>query len=471
MVGREKEQRRLRELADSGESEFVAIYGRRRVGKTYLVRETFDGEFTFCHSGMARVGMAKQLQAFRSSLKEWGYEKCPHLDNWLDAFGELKHLIAKSELQRKIVFIDEMPWMDTPKSGFVSALEHFWNGWASARKDVMLVICGSATSWIIDKVFRNKGGRRGRVTEQIPREPFTLGECEQYARSRGLDYTRRMVTECYMILGGIPYYWRMLRRGMSPAQNVDELFFLPHGRLREEFDELYASLFRKNEPYVRIVSALGAKLGGMTREELVEDAGLPDGGRLKKYLEELESCGFIRRYHAIGKRSKDAVFQLIDNYTLFYLKFIAGEGTAASRLWTERLETAEYYSWAGRAFERVCLLHVNGIKRALQIGGVKTSEYSWRGTAPDGKDAQVDLLIDRNDGIVDLCEMKYTKEAYALDEDEWNRISRRRGALRSVLPPSKAIHVVMVTGCPMLRNAWSKEVMSFITADDFFDLS
>ena len=232
MVGREKEQRRLRELADSGESEFVAIYGRRRVGKTYLVRETFDGEFTFCHSGMARVGMAKQLQAFRSSLKEWGYEKCPRLDNWLDAFGELKHLIAKSELQRKIVFIDEMPWMDTPKSGFVSALEHFWNGWASARKDVMLVICGSATSWIIDKVFRNKGGLHGRVTEQIPLEPFTLGECEQYARSRGLDYTRRMVTECYMILGGIPYYWRMLRRGMSPAQNVDELFFLPHGRLR-----------------------------------------------------------------------------------------------------------------------------------------------------------------------------------------------------------------------------------------------
>ena len=468
MVGREKEQKRLRELADSGEAEFVAVYGRRRVGKTYLIRETFDGEFAFCHSGMARVGMAKQLQAFCSSLKEWGHAKCPRLGNWIDAFDELKRVVESSSLHRKIVFIDEMPWMDTPKSGFVPALEHFWNGWASARKDVMLVICGSATSWIIDKVLRNKGGLHGRITEQIALEPFTLRECELYAQARGLDYTRRMVTECYMALGGVPYYWRMLRRGMSPALDFDELFFSPHGRLKDEFDELYASLFRKKEPYVKIVTALGMRHGGLTRDELVSRAGLPDGGRLKKYLEELEACGFIRRYCAIGKKKKESIFQLIDNYTLFYLQFLAGKEDASRRLWTERLETAEYYSWAGRAFEHVCLQHVKGIKRALEIGGVKTTEYSWRGVASDGKVAQVDLLIDRNDGIVDMCEMKFTKNEYALDENEWNAIARRRAALRMEVPPSKAIHVVMVTDGPMRQNAWSKEIVAFITAEDLF---
>lgn len=468
MIGREKEQRRLQELADSGEAEFVAVYGRRRVGKTYLVRETFEGDFTFCHSGMARVGLAKQLQAFRSSLKDWGHSTCPRLSNWIDAFDELKQVIRNSRQRRKIVFIDEMPWMDTPKSGFVPALEHFWNGWASARKDVMLIICGSATSWIIDKVLRNKGGLHGRVTEQIPLNPFSLRECELYAQARGLDYTRRMVTECYMSIGGIPYYWRMLRRGMSPAQNFDDLFFSSNGRLRDEFDELYSSLFRRKEPYVKIVSALGTKLGGLTREELITATGLADGGRLRRYLGELEACGFIRKYHAIGKKTKEAVFQLLDNYTLFYLQFIAGNGDASRRQWTDRLETAEYYSWAGRAFEHVCLQHVQGIKHALEIGGVKSSEYAWRGMAPDGKVAQIDLLIDRNDGIVDICEMKFTKDSYALTKEEWDRISRRRGALRCVIPQSKAIHVVMVTGGPVIQNAWSKEVMAFVTADDLF---
>lgn len=468
MIGRVKEQNRLRDLADSDEAEFVAVFGRRRVGKTYLVRETFDGDFTFCHSGVARVGMGSQLQAFRSSLKEWGNEKCPRLTNWIDAFDELKQVIKSSDRQRKIVFIDEMPWMDTPKSGFVPALEHFWNGWASARKDVMLIVCGSATSWIIDKVMRNRGGLHGRVTEQIALEPFTLGECEQYAQSRGLDYTRRMVTECYMALGGIPYYWRMLQRGMSPAQNFDELFFSPHGRLHDEFDELYASLFRRKEPYVKIVTSLCTRLCGMTREELAAATGLSDGGRMGKYLSELEACGFIRAYHAIGKKTKETVFQLMDNYTLFYLRFIADGASASHRQWTDRLETAEYYSWAGLAFERVCLQHVRGIKRALGISGVKTTEHSWRGVAPDGKAAQIDLLIDRNDGIVDICEMKYTKDSYSLTEEEWGRISRRRGALRCMIPQSKAIHVVMVTDRPVLRNAWSREVMAFITADDLF---
>jgi len=468
MVGRIKEQRRLRELYDSEESEFVVVYGRRRIGKTYLVRETFDGAFAFCHSGLARSGMMKQLQQFRCSLKEYGHDRCPRLTNWIDAFDELKVVVKNSDLQRKVLFIDEMPWMDTPKSGFVSAFENFWNGWASARKDVLLVVCGSATSWIIEKVMKNKGGLHDRTTEEIALAPFTLHECEEYAESRGLNYSRRMVMETYMVLGGVPYYWRMLRRGMSPAQDFDELFFGSVGRLRREFDELYASLFKRKEPYVSIVTALGSKDGGLTRDELVDMTGLTDGGRFGRYLEELEECGFIRRFQAMGMKTKGAVYQLMDCYTLFYLRFVRGCGGTDSRQWTDRLETPEYYNWAGHAFEHVCLLHIRNIKRALEIGGVRTAEYAWRGTDDRGKKAQIDMLIDRNDGIIDICEMKYTHEPYALTESEWNRICVRRKALRDSSSTSKAIHVIMVTDQPMVQNAWSKEISGVVTSDDLF---
>ena len=468
MVGRVKEQQKLRELYDSNESEFVVVYGRRRIGKTYLVRETFDGEFAFCHSGLARCGMAKQLQQFRSSLKEFGHESCPRLTNWIDAFDELKVAVKNCELGRKVVFIDEMPWMDTPKSGFVPALENFWNGWASARKDVLLVVCGSATSWIIDKVLKNKGGLHDRVTEEIALAPFTLRECEEYAESRGLGYSRRMVMEAYMALGGVPYYWRMLRRGMSPAQDFDELFFEPAGRLRREFDELYASLFKRKEPYVAIVTALGSRGGGLTRDELLAASGLADGGRFGRYLAELEECGFIRRFRAMGMRAKGAVYQLVDLYTLFYLNFVDERGNPENRMWTDRLETPEYHNWAGHAFERVCLLHVRNIKRALEIGGVRTAEYAWRGSDAQGRTAQIDMLIDRNDGIIDICEMKYTREPYSLTEREWERISVRRKALKDSTSTRKAIHVVMVTDLPLARNAWSKEVLGFVSSDDLF---
>jgi len=443
------------------------VYGRRRIGKTYLVRETFDGEFAFCHSGVARCGMQKQLQQFRSSLKEFGHEACPRLTNWIDAFDELKTAIRKCELSRKVVFIDELPWMDTPKSGFVSALENFWNGWASARKDVLLIVCGSATSWMIDKVLKNKGGLHDRVTEEIALAPFTLRECEEYAQSRGLGYSRQMVVEAYMVLGGVPFYWRMLRRGMSPAQDFDELFFAPNGRMRREFDELYASLFKRKEPYVKIVKALGTRPSGLTRDEIIEASGLADGGRFGRHLEELEQCGFIRSYRALGAKTKGMTYQLVDNYTLFYLGVVTC-GEDNGKRWTDRLETPEYYSWSGRAFERVCLQHVQAIKHALEIGGVRTSEYAWRGMTTAGKSVQVDLLIDRNDGIIDICEMKYTRAPYALTEDEWNRIALRRQALRNAVSSDKAIHVVMVTNQPLVPNAWSKEVLGTVSTDDLF---
>jgi AAA+ ATPase superfamily predicted ATPase len=289
LIGRKEEQRKLREAFDSEYSEFVVVYGRRRVGKTFLIREQFHYKFTFTHTGLAKKNTREQLQNFQSSLRRQGYEKAPLPANWLDAFDMLAELIEKSKDKRKVVFIDEMPWMDAPRSSFLPALEHFWNGFASARKDVVLIACGSATSWIIKKLLKNKKGLHNRLTYRIHLQPFTLHECEQYARQRKLGMNRKQLLEGYMALGGVAYYWSLLDKSKSLALNIDRLFFSKDGELREEYDELYASLFNHPDKYIAIIEVLGKKKTGMTRAEIVHGTGLMDNGKLSDMLEDLEN--------------------------------------------------------------------------------------------------------------------------------------------------------------------------------------
>ena len=317
MVGRIAEQAELRALLDNSESVFAAVYGRRRVGKTYLVRKTFGNHFAFDHVGLSSGKMSDQLESFRNSLIAHGHRKCPVLKSWIGAFEELKKLLDRGKSTKKIVFIDELPWMDTSKSRFIPAFEHFWNSWAAWRNDIVLIVCGSATSWLLNKVINSKGGLHNRVTKRIRLEPFTLAECEQLSAEKGLALDRHQIAECYMAFGGVAYYWSLLEKGLSVAQNIDRLFFSQNGALRGEYQELYKSLFRVPEPYERIVCALGTRKVGMTRSAVAEAAGLNDNGALTKYLEELEQCGFVRKYLAFGKIGKDALFQLVDNFTLF----------------------------------------------------------------------------------------------------------------------------------------------------------
>lgn len=307
MVGRKDERRRLLAAKESEYSEFVAVYGRRRVGKTFLVRETFGYSFTFQHAGVANGTLMEQLYQFRAAIMEQGYEECPPLANWFEAFDALKKVISRSAEAKKIVFIDELPYMDVVGSRLIPALEHFWNSWASARKDVLLIICGSATSWVLNNVVHSRGGLHGRVTERIRLQPFNLAECREYAVSLGMEMTDYQIAELYMVLGGIPYYWKYLDSSLSPAQNIDEMFFAGSDKLENEFDELYSSLFRKKDAYMRIVSALGLKKAGMSRGEIAIGARISNSGTLTKYLQELEQCGFIRRYVLPGRKTKDAI--------------------------------------------------------------------------------------------------------------------------------------------------------------------
>ena len=469
IIGRKEEQQILHSAVQSENSEFVAVYGRRRVGKTYLIRETFGYKFTFQHTGLAKGNTKEQLFSFAISLRDAGYDDCPIPKSWLEAFSLLSTYLKNSTDEKKIVFLDELPWMDTPRSNFISAFEHFWNGWASARKDIVLIICGSATSWIINKVINDHGGLHNRVTKQIALQPFTLKECEMFAQSKGLEMSRYQLAECYMVFGGIPYYWSLLEKGLSLAQNIDKIIFAKNGKLSNEFDQLYASLFKSPEQYIDIVTALGKKKAGMTREEIIVAIDKYSNGALSKVLDELEYCGFIRKYNGFDKKSKQAIYQLIDNYTLFYFKFIQQNENNDEHFWSASIDSAMHRAWSGLAFERLCMAHTQQIKAALGIAGVLSNVYSWRKEADEMSDgAQIDLLIDRKDQVINLCEMKYSLSEYIIDAEYEQKLRNKKSAFINATNTRKAVHLTMVTTFGIKANAHSGIVQNEITLDDLF---
>lgn len=469
MVGRRQEIATLDEIMARKQAQLVAVYGRRRVGKTYLVRQYYANKFTFYHTGEANVGMQDQLLGFRDSLKDYGHT-CPVPRSWREAFRELRSLIENSSDSKKVVFIDEMPWMDTPRSRFLSALEHFWNAWGSARDDLVMIVCGSASTWIIDNILKNRGGLHNRITDQIHLSPFTLSECEEFVKDMGLSMSRQEICSLYMILGGVAYYWGFLRKGESVAQNVDRLFFAANGKLRGEFDSMIASLFKRDAGCRRIFAALAAKGVGLSRDELLKNTRMSDGKVFCQTLETLEKCGFIRRYTAYGKIRRNSLYQLMDSLSLFHLRFIATESNPDPHSWMTGISTQEKDAWAGIAFERVCLLHAEALKRALGVSGVKTFVCSWHHRADDvyGKGAQIDLLIDRADNVINICEMKFASGPYLLGKAESERIDNRLLAFKTVTGTAKSVYLTVVTTNGLVDNEYARKVQNVILLDQLF---
>ena len=476
LIGRDKEKQILQNALTEEYSQFVAVYGRRRVGKTFLIRESYDYKFTFQFTGAANTSSRKQLARFRMALKEHGLTDMPKVfANWMTAFSELKRYINLQPEGKKIIFLDELPWMDAPRSGFLSELESFWNGWASARKDIVFVICGSATSWMVKKIIKNKGGLHNRLTHRIALKPFSLRLCEELVQSRGIEMTRKQILNGYMIFGGVPYYWSLLQKGHSLTQEIDRLIFTNDGDMYDEFSMLYASLFKKPEPYIKIISLLAGKKEGMTRIELINKGGLEDNGALSKILDDLEWCGFIRGYTVIGKQVKDEIFQLIDHYTLFYYEFIHGK-RHGKNFWQAMEGKPQYNNWCGRAFERVCLWHTDQIKHKIGISGVLTNEYAWR-HVPKNQSAeaksegvQIDLLLDRSDGIIDLCEIKYSSDKYSITEAYHEKLNRRKAVFAEVTKTRKALHTVLITTYGLAKNAYVGDIQNEIQLDDLFSV-
>lgn len=463
LVGRQSEISILNNALASDESQFVAVYGRRRVGKTFLIRQTLQKHFVFQHAGVANSPKSIQLQAWAESLSESGLKGFSKPKNWMEAFSLLKELIKKSRSAKKVIFLDELPWMDTQASQFIPALEHFWNSWASARADIMLVVCGSATSWIIRKVIQNHGGLHNRVTQKIHLQPFTLRECEEYAQSRKLVMTRKQIVEAYMVMGGVPYYWSCLQPTMSLAQNIDQLFFNPSGALYDEYNALYASLYKNPTDYLRVIEALATKRYGLTRAEIVNVTKLNENGALTTLLQDLEYCGFIRRYNQIGKMKNGAIFQLVDNYTLFYHHFILKNKKSDINFWSHNIQTALYNVWCGLSFERVVAQHILQVKKALGIAGVLTEEYAWR-----NDEAQIDLLIDRQDGVINLCEMKfYNSEIHNIEEIS-NELVRKRNVLLQNVKTKKAVFLTLISSYGAVARVGACDIQNELTINDLF---
>ena len=472
LIGRESETKVLKDALASASSEFIAVYGRRRVGKTYLIRETYDGRISFYHTGIANARRKVQLDRFAKSLQKQGLSSGKIPANWYEAFDLLEEGLAKLPPGKKVVFIDELPWMDSQKSNFVSAIETFWNGWASARDDIVLVVCGSATSWMTDKLIKARGGLHNRLTHRIKLEPFTLAECERFLVARGIVATRLQILEYYMVMGGVPYYWNYIEKGKSPAQNIDAIFFAPNGELRGEYDHLYASLFRKPQRHIAVVTALGTKKAGMTRGELLKATRSTDNGAFGKALSELVECGFVRRYRIPGKKTHDAVFQLVDNFTLFHFRFLADLDDNGSGTWMSLQNTPTMNVWRGLSFERVCFAHAEQIKSALGISGMRTRLYAWRstknGSGNDLPGVQIDLLIERADNAVNICEMKYSTGEYEVDRDESRRMLNRRDRFVSESGYKGAVYLTFVSTCGLLHNMYWNDVQAEVTLDDLF---
>ena len=467
IVGRVAEMRELQRYYDSGRPEFVVVYGRRRVGKTYLIREYFESKFAFYFSGAVNSGNAANLKNFDKTIIEYGGKQEAASKDWSDAFGKLKKLLKKTGAERKIVFIDEMPWLDARGSDFLAAFDYFWNSWASGNPGIMLICCGSATSWITKNIFQNRGGLHNRVTGRLHIAPFTLSECEEFFKTRGVEITRFQMVECYMVFGGIPYYLNLFEKGASFPQNVDRLCYAAGAPLRNEYEELYRSLFSAPNRHLAIVEALAAKNSGLTRNEICKATGIPPNGNLTKTLNELEQCDFIEKFTDFTKRKNNAYYCLKDPFTLFHLRYMKNNDTKDEYFWTNYAEDGGHRAWCGYAFEQVCRMHIKQMKEKLGILGVSTRVMSWR-SKDSASGAQIDLLIDRKDGVINLCEMKYLKHPYEISKSEADKLEHKKSVFLMETGTRSAIHITVVTTFGLAKTGYNGMAQSEVVMEDLF---
>ncbi|MFN0200502.1 MAG: AAA family ATPase [Bacteroidia bacterium] len=459
IIGRNKEITILSTAYTSNKAELVAVFGRRRVGKTYLIRSFFEGKIDFELTGLKDGTSKQQLRNFAYSLKDaQKLETLPPLPaDWLEAFYQLKtHFeTLNNREQRKVVFIDELPWIASGKSDFLTGFSYFWNSYAE-KNNILVIICGSATAWMIQKIINDKGGLHNRVTKRIDLQPFTLAETEAYFQAKHLIFDRYQLLLLYMTMGGIPHYLDQVVGGKSATQNIEAICFHQQGLLRTEFDNLYRSLFVQPERYEAIITALSSSWKGMNRADIIAKTRLSDGGGLTMMLQELEQSGFISSYLPFGKKKKDTLYRLTDCYSLFYLKFIRDIPLKETIAWQAVSQTQAWVTWTGYAFENICFQHIDNIKAALGIAGVHTNQYSFFAKASEHHEgAQIDLLIDRQDSVISLCEVKFYNDEWILTKADAESLHRKKRIFRQVTATKKQIFTVLITTFGLIPNQHS----------------
>jgi AAA+ ATPase superfamily predicted ATPase len=460
LVGRLAEKKLLNKLFNSKNAEFLAMYGRRRVGKTFLVREFFKNKGIYFEiTGSFNAKKEEQLQNFHIEYCALFNTNAKTPKNWAEAFQRLKKKILKiKETQKIIVFLDELPWLADSKSDFLAALDYAWNRHFSSISNLLLIVAGSAASWMITNLINNTGGLYGRLSAYLRLLPFNLSETEEYLLSKKIELPRKQICEIYMVTGGIPKYLSYLEPGSSAAQNIHNLCFKPQSPLLTEFHKLYYSLFKNAKIHLKIVKTLSSKRHGLNRFKLLKKTNLSNSGRTTEILRELEESGFIMTLPEIGKKTRNMRYYLSDEYTLFYLNWIDENKGALLQgvekdYWIKRQTSSSWRAWAGFSFESLCLKHILFIKEGLKIGGVITLSGYWIALTNDKKEAEIDLVIDRADNCINLCEIKFSDKEFVVTKEYAKTLIRKKEIFRKKTKTKKALFTTLITPFGATENA------------------
>jgi len=473
LIGRDVEKKLLQNALDSGSPELIALFGRRRVGKTFLIRRYLEKHLVLDFAGTLDAKLADQLENFKKALgKAAGNEKLYQTQsNWPDAFDQLVHcLTPKLATGKAVVFLDEFPWLNTHKSGFLTAFDHWWNSWGNTQNNLVVVICGSAASWMIKNIVNNKGGLHNRITRKIRLLPFTLEETEKYLQARKVNLDRYQILQLYMVMGGIPHYLKEILKGESSAQAIDRICFTKDGLLETEFKNLYHSLFDNATKHLAIVQVLASNNSGLTRSEIIEKAGLSSGGTITDLMDELIESGFVMAWQPYEKKSRDTIYKLSDEFTHFYFKFMERNRSGGKGTWQSFSTGQSWRSWSGVAFERAALKHINQLKKAIGIAAVYTEEATWRYQPATGKGAQIDLLIDRRDFVINICEMKYSESEFVIDKSYAADLEKKRKVFKQESGTRKSLFLTMITTFGIKDNTYATQlIQNSITMDALFE--
>jgi len=477
LVGREQEIKRLTKKMTSSQSDLVAIIGRRRIGKTFLIRKVFKDDMFFQYTGLFQGTLPEHLERFATAIQPL-FKNSPKINvpsSWFEAFDLLRKAIAaKKGKKKKVVFLDEFPWMATNRSRFLTAFTDFWNSFAAHRHDLLVIICGSSASWMINKVLKNKGGLHNRVTDRILLEPFNLYETELFLKKKNIKLNRPAIVELYMALGGVPFYLEQLQSGESQVQALDRIAFTKGSILQLEFDELFASLFDQSEKHQTIVKLLSNHPRGLTRKLLLTKSKLKSGGGFTNILDELEHAGFIKSNVPVGKKNNDKIYKLIDFYSLFYLKYIAPQkGKRSKGKWAQIASSPSWNSWSGLAFENICQAHVTQLKSALNILGIQSETGAWHHQgSSEMSGSQIDLLIDRTDNVINICEIKYSRTPYIITADYLKKMKLKLASFMHFTKTKKTLFPTMITANGLVDNIHSSEfIENEITLEALFEPS
>lgn len=470
IIGRKAEKKELEQCEKSSKSELVCVYGRRRVGKTFLIEQTYGNFFAFRATGLEKGSTRQQLKSFNQRLIECGDTIKTIPKNWFEAFSRLDKVLSKeggmvSPHNKKVVFLDEFPWFATPKSDFLLAFEEFWNRRGTQSGDLLFVICGSATSWIIKNVLDNSGNLYHRVTSQIFLSPFTLAETELFFKDREFGWSREQIMEFYMVFGGLPFFMDLLNANESFRQNVDRLLFKPAALLKDETNRLLEATLSKSVAYGQVLELLAKRSYGMKKAECQKVSGIPTG-TFSRVVEDLEKCGYIVEYKRNYEKGNPLYIQLIDPFLLFHYHFLSKEKDI-SCYDDITGNTGFFMNWRGHAFEMLCLHHINQIKKALGIAGVKTKCYQWE-NAEQKDSVQIDLVIERNDKITNICEMKCTDHQFAVSKEYDQMLLRKRDIFQAKTGTKNALKIILVSAAGVAGVAHTEHIAEVITMDDLF---